>query len=264
MLYQMAPSFQCVNFDLDEKTLSTFNGKIKIITSLISLETSVCKNQLTEFNQRAQQLSDDIVIIAISNDLPFAQSSFCLNNSIKSALVFSDCKYRSFAINYGVLISELNLLARAVFIIDANNVIRYIQIADESYTPLDYDDVFLKLKEILGSASKETHPGLPDRCIICKKGGHSMKAEKAQFLTKQLEGWQLLDSKKITKEFNFKNFNEVKLFVDLLTVICGQEDHYPEVCFSDKKVKVALWTYTSGGLSDNDFIMARIINNLMI
>ena len=133
------PNFRVTSSELKEVTLSDFEGKIKIITSFPSLDTSVCDLQVKEFNKRALGLSGEAVIIGISKDLPFAQKRFCDANNITNIKVFSDYKYSSFGINYGLLIKELNLLARSILIVDKNNVLRYLQVVEELTNSPDYD-----------------------------------------------------------------------------------------------------------------------------
>ncbi len=113
-----APDFKAVSSDIKEVSLSNFSGKTKVITSFLSLDTPVCDLQVKEFNKRTVVLSSDVVILGISKDLPFAQKRFCEANDIKSVITLSDYRSSSFGINYGVLIKEMNLLARGVFILD--------------------------------------------------------------------------------------------------------------------------------------------------
>jgi len=145
---QPAPDFIVVSQDMKEIRLADYQGKIKVITSFPSLDTRVCDLQVKEFNKRASTLSDDVVVLGISMDLPFAQARFCQENEIKNAVVVSDYRYASFGWNYGLLIKELRLLARSVIILDKDNVVRYIQIVSDTGKPPDYDAALAKLSEI--------------------------------------------------------------------------------------------------------------------
>ncbi|MCM8798875.1 MAG: thiol peroxidase, partial [Candidatus Omnitrophica bacterium] len=104
---KIAPDFKVLSSDLKEITLKDFKDKIKIVTSFPSLDTSVCDLQVKEFNKQATNFSEDIVVLGISKDLPFAQKRFCEMNNIKNLSILSDYKYSSFGINYGLLIKEL-------------------------------------------------------------------------------------------------------------------------------------------------------------
>ena len=105
--------------------------------------------QVKEFNKQALSLSKDVAIIGISKDLPFAQARFCSDNNIKNIKVLSDYKYSSFGMNYGLIVSELNLLARGVLIIDKNNILRYFKVVDELTAPPDYDDALKALESVV-------------------------------------------------------------------------------------------------------------------
>lgn len=144
-----APEFEVVSQDLKEVRLSDFKGKIKVISTFPSLDTPVCDLQVKEFNKHASTFSPDTVVIGISKDLPFAIKRFCSENSIKNEVVLSDYKTSSFGMNYGLLIKELNLLARSVQIIDKNDVVRYRQVVGELTMPPKYDEVLSALKGML-------------------------------------------------------------------------------------------------------------------
>lgn len=258
----IAPDFRVVSEDLSEKSLSDFADKIKIITSFPSLDTPVCDLQLKEFNKRAAKVGDEAVILGISKDLPFALARFCAANDIKNVKTFSDYKFSSFGINYGLLIKELNLLARAVFILDKANVLRYIQVVGELTQPPDYDDVLKSLGGILKSPSQGKSQGLLSKCKPCEVGGFSLSKNKIDELIVRHRGWELIEDKKIRKEFKFKDFVETKYFCDLISIIAQEQGHHPALTLTYNKLKVTLTTYAVGGLSDNDFIMAKIIDEL--
>ena len=144
-----APEFQVVSQDMKAVKLSDFKGKIKVISSFPSLDTPVCDLQVKEFNKHAATFSQDVVVIGISKDLPFAIKRFCSLNGIKNEVILSDYKTSSFGMNYGLLIKELNLLGRSVQIIDKNDILRYRQVVRELSTPPDYDEALKALKEIV-------------------------------------------------------------------------------------------------------------------
>ncbi len=144
-----ARDFRVSDQELKEVTLKNFTGRIKILTSFPSLDTPVCDLQVKEFNKRATSLSNEVVVVGISKDLPFAQKRFCEENDIKNIAVLSDYKYNSFGMNYGLLIKELQLLARSILLVDKNNIIRYIQIVPELSSAPDYNDALKNLEEVL-------------------------------------------------------------------------------------------------------------------
>lgn len=257
-----APNFHAIGNDLKEVSLDDFKNKVKILTSFPSLDTPVCDLQVKEFNKRAAEFSKDAVIVGISKDLPFAQSRFCEANNIKQVTTISDYKYSSFGINYGLLIKELNLLARAVLIVDKSDVIRYIQIVDEITNQPDYEVVLKSLEDILKNPVSDAKEKMPSHCKPCEIGSSSLPKEKVESLIAQARGWELIEDKKIRKEFKFEDFIETKYFFDLISIISEEQGHHPTMTIIYNKLRVTLTTHAAGGLTDNDFIMAKIIDEL--
>ncbi|MDO8602879.1 MAG: thiol peroxidase [Candidatus Omnitrophota bacterium] len=147
---QKAQDFKALNTSLEEITLSSFKNKIKLIASVPSLDTPVCDLEIKRFNDEAAKLSRDLVIIFISMDLPFAQKRFCQANEIKAVKTLSDHRDADFGQKFGVLIKEMRLLARAIFILDKADVIRYVQIVPELSSPPDYERALEALKAVVG------------------------------------------------------------------------------------------------------------------
>lgn len=143
----LAPDCEVVGKDLEVTKLSKFEGKVRIISSIPSLDTSVCDIMTRKFNEEAVNLGDDIVVLAISMDLPFAQDRWCIAADVKNVYMLSDYREASFAKAYGVLIEQLRLLARAVFIVDRDGIIRYIEIVDELTSEPDYEAALKAAKE---------------------------------------------------------------------------------------------------------------------
>ena len=134
-----APDFTVSDNDLKPVSLSDFKGKIVIISSVPSLDTPVCELQTKRFNEEAAKL--DAQLLTISMDLPFAQARFCKALRIENSLTLSDYKDRSFAKAFGLLIEELGLLARAVFVIDKGGRVFYRQLVTEITQEPNYDEV---------------------------------------------------------------------------------------------------------------------------
>jgi thiol peroxidase len=143
------PDFTVLDGDLKEVRIGDFAGKIKVISVSASLDTPVCDMQARRFNQETTQLPDDVVILNITMDLPFAISRFCSTAGIDKIKALSDHRDASFGNAYGVLIKELRLLARSIFIIDKDDVIRYIEIVPELTNHPDYNKAFDFLKKII-------------------------------------------------------------------------------------------------------------------
>ncbi len=257
-----APFFKALTADLKEATLIRFRGKVKVLTSFPSLDTPVCDMQVKEFNKKAARLSNDIAVIGISDDLPFAQKRFCDMNDIRNVTILSDYKYHSFGINYGLHIKELSLLARAVIIVDKSDTVRYVQVVKELTHAPDYGEVLSALDKVLrlpaseGASLQELH------CVPCEAGTPPLDKEKIASRVRGVPGWQLIEDAKLTRDFAFKDFTDAKYFVDLVAFIAEEQNHHPRITIHYNKVKVTLTTHASGGLTENDFIMAHIISQL--
>lgn len=144
-----APDFRVVDNALQPVTLASSAGKIRLITVVPSLDTPVCDTMTRTFNQDAANLPENVVTYTISLDLPFAQKRWCGNAGIDKVQTLSDYQERSFALNYGLLIKELKLLARAVLVIDANDRISYLQIVPEVTAEPDYAAALAAVKALL-------------------------------------------------------------------------------------------------------------------
>lgn len=142
------PDFEVLANDLSPVKFSSFAGKVCLISSVHSLDTSVCDIETRTFNEKAGALSDNIVVLTISMDLPFTQKRWCGAAGVKSVQTLSDHRKAEFGKAFGVLIKELRLLARAVFIVDVKGKIRYIQIVDELSHEPNYEEAFEALKGI--------------------------------------------------------------------------------------------------------------------
>jgi len=144
-----APDFTVVDQNLQPKSLKDYTGKVKLISVTPSLDTPVCDMQARRFNEEAAKLGENVAVLNISVDLPFAIKRFCNAAGIYKVETLSDYKDVSFGENYGVLIKELRLLARSVFIIDDKDIIRYIEVVPEVTNEPDYDKALSKLGKIL-------------------------------------------------------------------------------------------------------------------
>lgn len=122
-----APDFDLVATDFSRKSLKSFEGKKKVIMVYPSVDTSVCATENRKFNERAVALGRDVVVLSVSMDLPFAQKRFCAAEGLEAVVPLSDYLQAAFARSYGVLIEPVRLMARAIFVVDQANVVRYIE-----------------------------------------------------------------------------------------------------------------------------------------
>lgn len=144
-----APDFRVVDTELKPVTLADFKGKIKLISAVPSLDTPVCDTETRRFNMEAANLPANVVTLTISMDLPFAQKRWCGAAGIDKIMTLSDYQERSFAGGYGILIKELKLLARCIFVVDAGDTVRYIQLVKEVTREPDYAAVLAAVRGLL-------------------------------------------------------------------------------------------------------------------
>jgi len=148
-LGRQAPDFRALANDLSPVKLSDFSGKVCIISSVPSLDTRVCDIQTRRFNEEAQKLGDDVVVLTISMDLPFAQKRWCAAAGIKNLQTLSDHRDATFGKSYGLLIKELRLLARSVIVVDKQGTVRYVELVPELTNEPNYDAALKAAKQLL-------------------------------------------------------------------------------------------------------------------
>jgi thiol peroxidase len=137
---QKAPEAELVANDLSVVKLSSLcRGKVGIVTAVPSLDTAVCDLETRRFNEEAGKLGEDVVILTVSMDLPFAQKRWCGAAGVKNVQTLSDYREATFGKAYGVLIKDLRLLARAVFILDKQGILRYVELVKEVASEPNYD-----------------------------------------------------------------------------------------------------------------------------
>ncbi len=143
-----APEFKLLDNALGMKTLADYGEVVKLISVVPSLDTGVCDLQTRHFNEDVAEMSG-AVVLTVSVDLPFAQKRWCGNAGLDTAITLSDHRDVSFGEAYGVLIEELRLLARAVFVLDRENKITYIEYLEEMTEHPNYDTALKALQAVL-------------------------------------------------------------------------------------------------------------------
>jgi len=141
-----APDVELLNNDLAPVKISSFKGKACVLSTVPSLDTPVCDMETRRFNEEAANLGPDVAVLTVSMDLPFAQKRWCGAAGIDRVTTLSDHRDAALGQAYGVLIKELRLLARAVFVVDKNGVIQYVQVVKELTQEPDYDAVLNAVK----------------------------------------------------------------------------------------------------------------------
>lgn len=135
----VAEDFTLVDNASKEVKLSDYKGKVIIISIFPSIDTPVCANQARSFNKKATELSDKVVVLAVSKDLPFALGRFCAAEGIDNIYTLSDYKFSEMGLKYGFLVKESRLLARGVVVVDAEGVIRYVEYVPDIVQEPNYD-----------------------------------------------------------------------------------------------------------------------------
>jgi len=146
---KQAPDFTLIATDQSPRTLSDFAGKVKIISCVPSLDTSVCSAQTHRFNKEADNLGEDVVVLTVSSDLPFAQKRWCGTEGIERTETLSDHKSMEFAESYGVYDTEWRVLQRAAFVLDKDNIVQYVEYIPVIGDEVSFDAVLEKAKSLL-------------------------------------------------------------------------------------------------------------------
>ncbi len=148
---QPAPAFEVVDGDFKPVKSSEFAGKVLLVSSVPSLDTAVCSLQTKRFNEEAARLPADVVLLTVSQDLPFAQKRFCEAEKVGRVRVLSDHVSRSFGLGWGLLIKENALLARAVAVVGRDGKLAYLQVVPELTRHPDYDAALAAARKAAGA-----------------------------------------------------------------------------------------------------------------
>jgi thiol peroxidase len=143
-----APDIAALGNDLSSVKLSDYRGKTVIVSTVPSLDTPVCDTETRRFNKEAAGLGNDVAILTVSMDLPFAQGRWCGAAGIDKVKTLSDHRDAAVGNGFGVLIKELRLLARAIFVVDQQGIIRYVQLVKEMTSEPNYDEVIAAVKKL--------------------------------------------------------------------------------------------------------------------
>lgn len=144
-----APDVALLDNDLKPVKLSSFLGKVVVVSSVPSLDTPTCDMETRRFNMEAAKLSEAVVILTVSTDLPFAQKRWCGAAGVEKVKTLSDHRETAFGLSFGVLIKELRLLARSIFVLDKSGTVQYVQHVPEISQEPDYGAVIVAAKKLL-------------------------------------------------------------------------------------------------------------------
>jgi len=144
-----APDFKVSKDLVNQVSLADYAGKVKLISVVPSIDTGVCDAQTRRFNEEAAKLGDNVVVLTISTDLPPAQARWCGAAGVDKVVMLSDHKETSFGQAYGVLIKELRLLMRSIFVVDANDNVTYVEYLKEMTEHPNYDAALEAVRKLV-------------------------------------------------------------------------------------------------------------------
>lgn len=143
-----APDFTVLANDMSPVTLQDSKGKVRLISVVPSLDTGVCDAQTRRFNESAADLGDDVVILTVSVDLPFAQKRWCGAAGVEAVQTLSDHRDLSFGEAYGVVMKEIRLLARSIFVVDKDDTVTYVEYVSEGTHHPNYEKAIEAVKKL--------------------------------------------------------------------------------------------------------------------
>lgn len=145
----VAPNFKLMANNWTAKTLGDYAGKVKIISVVPSLDTRVCSAQTHYFNKAASDLSEAIVILTVSADLPYAQRRWCGAEGVDRVETLSDHKDMNFSEAYGVHVCDLRICQRACFVVDKNDVVQYAEYMPAIGSEINFEAVLATARELV-------------------------------------------------------------------------------------------------------------------
>jgi 4a-hydroxytetrahydrobiopterin dehydratase len=146
-------------------------------------------------------------------------------------------------------------------ILDGANVVRYFQLVAEITRPPDYEAALAALAAVIKNP-RVSVTAAAGRCKPCEGGVLAFTKNMIERELPKYQGWESVDDRKIVKEFKFKDFAEAKYFLDMVSMMAQDQGHHPLLTLMYNKVKVTLTTHVAGGVTENDFVMAGIIDQM--
>ncbi len=143
-----APDFRLTANNWSAKSLADYTGKVKILSIVPSLDTSVCSAQTHRFNREASALGENIVVLTVSADLPYAQSRWCGAEGVDRVVTLSDHKDMNFSTAYGVHVADLRICQRAAFVVDQNDIVQYAEYVHNIGDEINFDSVLARAKSL--------------------------------------------------------------------------------------------------------------------
>jgi thiol peroxidase len=250
------PDCTLVSRSMEETRLSRIGKRIKLITFFPSLDTPVCDIQVREFNRLAGRIDGEVSVIGISMDLPFAQKRFCETFDLNNLSLYSDYRFGSFGICFGVLIAEHKLLARGAAVVDGAGTLRAMHVVRELRNHPDYEEIRREVEQIArepAAAEKPPAPGIAD---------HLLGEDAVSAALGSLPAWEL-EGSSIVRHQRFTDFAEAKRYLDILAIAAEAEKHHPAFTLDYNRLTLTLTTHSAGGLTDKDLVMAHVAEQIL-
>ncbi len=146
---QNAPDFTLIATDLNPRTLADYDGKVKILSVIPSIDTGVCAAQTHRFNKEAANLGENIVVLTVSADMPFALKRYCGNEGIENTETLTTYRDMKFADDYGVHDTDWRVCQRALFVLDQDNVIQYAEYVPVIGSEVTFDAALEKARSLV-------------------------------------------------------------------------------------------------------------------
>ncbi|MBD3246075.1 MAG: hypothetical protein GF333_03595 [Candidatus Omnitrophica bacterium] len=261
-LGMQVPDFRAIDGRDHVCMLSGFGAKAAMIFSFSSLDDAVIQHDLSLLESLSRTYGDTLNFFAVSMDFSQRLRQMQKDDRAGGVHFLSDRRFASFGANYGVLTRE-RLLVKALFMSDAGGRIRKIhEFAAGEETIEDVhssDELFALVQNPHQQSAEKEHAA---HCVPCEAGTPPLPEQERDSLFSRLDRWDLAEGRKLKKTFQRKNFREVKFFFDLIAEVSEEQGHHPTVTLSWNKIKVTLTTHAAGGLTENDFLMAGILDRI--
>lgn len=148
---QTAPDFQLIrSSDMSVRTLVDFGNVVKVISCVPSLDTRVCAIQTKRFHNEMESFGEEVIVLTVSADLPFAQNRWCGAEGVTRTITLSDHKTMAFADAYGVHDMDWRVTQRAAFVLDRDNVLHYVEYMDKIGDEINFEAILNKVRELIG------------------------------------------------------------------------------------------------------------------
>lgn len=259
-----APDFRVIDKHLEPVHLADFKNKYLLLTTFPSIDTLVCQRQMEEFNRLADDLPEHTLVLGVSQDLPFALSRYSEENNLYNIFFYSDYYYRSVAHTFGLGLEKTGILARSAVIIDTDGIIQKIYRAAELTKELNYEVIIDDFKNLISEERIERKADTLEKCVPCNGQTPVLNGKVLTELKETVNGWKIVNETVLEKVIPVADFTQAVVLAGAIGENAEAEGHHPDLELGYHSVKVKLSTHKVHGLTQNDFILARIIDHITL